>query len=660
MKKTTKNITGVNDYYVFNRTPLAPTPFMKLPPGAIKPGGWLRIWLELERVGMVGHLDEVSPWLDPHNNGWLDPHSKGGGESVPYWLRGYGNLGYILEDNEIIHKSSVWRDAVLNHQQPGGYFGPMDLKEKFFHWPHMIMLECLQSHHEATGDKRVIPFMLKFFRYVDTIPHDKLFPPVPQWLTARGGELFQNIIWTYNRTGEEWLLKLADKVHQRTYNWTKGISAVVTPDFEDCPGAHCVNYAQGFREPAQYYQLTRDPQFLNMTEDLWKDVKKAFGQFSGGMYASDERFRPGFFDPRQGVETCAMVEFMRSAEILISITGNPKWADRCENVAFNSFPAALMPDFRGLHYLTAANLVQLDHEDKRPALRNDGCMFSYSAHTKYHCCQHNVSQGWPYFAEHLWYVTKNNGLAAVFYCQSKVTAKVGDGTEVTIEENTDYPFDNTVRFTVTTPKQVSFPWTMRIPGWCRNATLMINDKKDKTTLKPGSFAVIRRTWKNGDQLELKLPMSLSLTKWAGNKNSVSVNRGPLSYSLKIAERWEKYTGEVQNQGTDKWPEWQVFPASPWNYALDLGRENPLANFEVKAKAMSGKQVFTPENAPIRILAKARKVPEWKPENGLVGLLPQSPVKTGEPLETITLIPMGCARLRITSFPVVDSSIRHRR
>lgn len=674
---------GDNDFYVSNRAPLAPNPLIKLPPGAIRPEGWLKVWLELERDGMVGHLEEVSHWVHPSGNAWLDPEGKVGElvgssieiptyvqmaddywappelkgkrwsrERVPYWLRGFGDMGYILDDEELIRKADIWRNAVLENQHNDGYFGPLSEKAQPDLWPNMLMLNCLESYYEALGDKRIIPFMLKYFRYVDTVP---VLYSGRHHVAARGGDMFYNIIWTYNRTGEEWLLELAEKVHQHTYNWTLGIYATLKADFEACPGAHCVNIAQGLREPAQYYQLNHDRQFLNITETYWQDLRKTFGQFAGGMYASDERCRPGFIDPRQGIETCAIVEFMRTAEILTGISGDTRWADRCEDVAFNSFPAALMPDFRGLHYLTSANCVQLDHEDKRPVFRNGGPMFSYSPHTKYHCCQHNVSMGWPYYAEHLWYAARGNGLAAVMYCRSKVTARVGDGTLITIEENTDYPFDDIIHFKMNTPKAVSFPWILRIPGWCQEASITINGRISSVPLKPGSFAVINRTWNDGDRVDLKLPMNLTLTRWEGNKNSLSVNRGPLSFSLMISERWKKYIGKEQNQGTDTWPEWEVFPDSPWNYALELDPENLTENFEVKVGIMPEGQVFTPESAPITITTKGRKVPGWKMENGVVGLLPESPLKTSESIETITLVPMGCVRLRITSFPWYEAA-----
>lgn len=636
------SIENKNDFYISNKAPLAPNPFIKLPIGAIEPGTWLKKWLELERDGMIGHLDEVSEWLSKSDNGWLDPQGKGkyGWEELPYWLKGYGDLGYVLKDQDVIAKAKVWLDAALNSQRPDGYFGPKSMQQKNDYWPNMVMLNCLQTYYEATNDQRVLPFMAKFFHYLDGLPEDNIMPIPLYWTYVRGGDLFQSILWTYNRTGEEKLLDIAKKVYRNTMDWSFILDW------------HGVNMAQGFREGTQYYQVNKDPAYLTYADNNWNNFRKVFGQFPGGLYASDENCRLGCWDPHNGAETCTMVEFMNSAEMLISITGDSKWADRLEDVAFNTFPAALTPDYKGLHYITCANAVYLDEGNRSPILQNQGCLLTYSPHTLYRCCQHNVSHGWPYMAEHLWYATPGNGLCAMFYCENNLKAKAGDGTDVSIKETTKYPFEEAVNFEISLAKNSTFPLYFRIPGWCKNASLAVNGKKAEAALTAGEYAMVNRAWANGDKVTLTFPMDITVSKWEKNKNSVSVNRGPLTYSLKIAEKWEKR--KKGGEGTEKWPEWNVFPQSAWNYGLLINQDNPASSIEVVNKEWpQSNQPFEANSSPIELKIKAKKIPTWKLDDmNNVGWLPQSPVKTEEPAEDVTLIPMGCARLRISSFPVV--------
>ena len=99
--------TSANSYYLSNKAPLQHEYFMKLPVTAIKPGGWLRKQLELERDGLAGNLGEISIWLNKSDNAWLNKEGKGkwGWEELPYWLKGYGNMAYMLDDKKMIKET---------------------------------------------------------------------------------------------------------------------------------------------------------------------------------------------------------------------------------------------------------------------------------------------------------------------------------------------------------------------------------------------------------------------------------------------------------------------------------------------------------------------------------------------------------------------------
>jgi DUF1680 family protein len=179
------------------------------------------------------------------------------------------------------------------------------------------------------------------------------------------------------------------------------------------------------------------------------------------------------------------------------------------------------------------------------------------------------------------------------------------------------------------------------------STITSNQRRAASLTDSGrGWLVIDRLWKNGDQLTLNLPMHIAVSIWPKNHGSVSITRGPLTYSLKIAERWQKY-------GEQKWPAYEVFPASAWNYGLLVDPDHPEASVELSVSSKLAAQPFTPDNAPIQLRAKARRVLNWKQEsNGLVGLLPDAPATEGSTPEEITLVPMGCARLRISAFPLL--------
>lgn len=630
--------TGGNAHYPGNRAPLLPSPLIKLPVASVRPEGWVRTQLELMADGFTGHLPELSEFCKIEGNAWVSPTGEGehGWEEVPYWLKGFVDLGYILGDKRIIAEANRWIEGVISSRRKNGYFGPQSNLDSMDLWPNMPMLHALRSYYEATGDKRVPPLMSAYFRWQMTVPFDKLLPG--SWQKIRGADNLDSIYWLYNRTGEKWLLDAARVIHERTADWTGGI-----------PTWHGVNLAQGFRGPGQYYVQTKDVRYLKAAERNYDEVKSRYGRVPGGLFGADENCREGCYGPRQAAETCTMVEMMYSHELLESITGDVIWADRCEEIAFNSLPASMTPDLKGLHYLTAPNMVQLDRVDKSPLLQNRGDMLSYNPY-QYRCCQHNVAFGWPYYCEYMWMATQGNGLAAVMYGPCAVTAKVGDGVKVTIAEKTDYPFGDTINLTVSSPKAVEFPLYLRVPGWCEAPAVAVNGEALTVPSPAKGWITIRRAWRNGDNVNLQLPMKIAVHEWTENRRTVSVARGPLTYSLAIGEQWRKY-GD-----SEKWPGYEVFPTTPWNYGLELDAKDPAKSFEIEfAKGPLAAQPFAPDAAPVLLKAKGRRIPHWRQAaNGLVGEVQMSPVKSTEPIEQITLVPMGCQRLRISAFPQIGT------
>ncbi len=205
-------------------------------------------------------------------------------------------------------------------------------------------------------------------------------------------------------------------------------------------------------------------------------------------------------------------------------------------------------------------------------------------------------------------------------------------------EETEYPFRGTVRLVVNPETAAAFPLLVRIPGWAEGAAVTVNGKAS-ANVRAGTFHRIERRWAKGDRVELRFPMPVRTSRWY--RNSVAVERGPLVFSLKVGEDWRK----LRDIGPAA--DWEVHPATPWNYGLIAG-----AKPEVVEKPI-GDVPFSPAGAPVEIRLKGRRVPEWALVKGSAGPLPQSPAASKEPVETLTLVPYGAAKLRITAFPELE-------
>jgi hypothetical protein len=482
------------------------------------------------------------------------------------------------------------------------------------------------------------------------------------------------VYWLYNITGDEFLLQLADTIHKQTFPWTRiflnencnkqdnldhlypyntenrypfDLNLIDQLCVEQLQSFHCVNLAQGIKEPVIYYQHHPEETYINAVKKAFLDIKKYHGQ-PQGMYGGDEPLHGN--DPTKGIEFCSVVEMMFSLENILQITGQTPFADHLEKIAYNALPTQATDDFTGRQYFQSANQVLISrarhnfYEDDN----HGGTDLCYGLLTGYPCCTCNMHQGWPKYTQNLWYATPDNGLAALLYAPNTVNALVANGQKISIREETFYPFEETIRFTLSSSAEINFPFYFRIPGWCTEGTLMINGQLyDK--FPGGQIITVPGTWSDGDVIELQLPMKTYVSRWY--ENSVSIERGPLVYALKIEEEWKW----VENQ--DEYGNYyEVYPGSGWNYGIHYQAiVNPGDGFRVihHTRTDNPWNIF---NAPVELRVMAKMIPDWKMYNAVPGPLPHSGPQRhliDELTNEISLIPYGCTTLRITEFPVVE-------
>ncbi len=212
---------------------------------------------------------------------------------------------------------------------------------------------------------------------------------------------------------------------------------------------------------------------------------------------------------------------------MLRLTGEARYADLVELVIYNSMLSGMSLDgtrFRYTNPLARLHGIERGSHDTLERWKVFHC----------YCCPPNVARTLAGLAT-LAYGVSSNTLWVHLFGGSQLRTHLPSGGEVRIVQQTDYPWNGHVRFVVERAPPDLSTVKVRIPGWAKGASIRINSEPWPSTPDPGAYVGLRRTWSNGDVVEMELPMMVRLMEahplLETCRGQVAVMRGPILYCL---------------------------------------------------------------------------------------------------------------------------------
>lgn len=458
-------------------------------------------------------------------------------------------------------------DIIEKVQQPDGYLNTYyTLKEPGKRWTNFRechelycaghMIEAAVAYYEATGKRKLLDIMCRFTDYIDSV-----IGPEPGKMKAYPGhqEIELALVKLYKVTGNEKYLKLSkyfiDERGKEPYYFDieakKRGNVLHYPEFakfdrkyaqthlpvrqQTTAEGHAVRAVYMYGAMADIAAETGDTELLEACRRIWNNIvtKRMYITGSIGSTEFGESFTCDYDLPNDTnySETCASIGLMLFAYRMLQIEAKSCYADIMEKALYNSVISGISLEGNSFFYVNPLE-VWPEACEKNPSKH----------HVKTYrqkwfgvaCCPPNIARLLASIGQYIYSMHKDE-IYTHLYISSETEINISE-SKVKIKQETRYPWDEKVMISVSLDEEKEFSLLLRIPGWCDNAKICINREEiNVCNTKVNGYAKLKRIWKNGDVVELVLPMMIQRIKAHPNVRTnigkVALQRGPVVYCL---------------------------------------------------------------------------------------------------------------------------------
>ncbi len=438
---------------------------------------------------------------------------------------GYIGLGKVIDavarmaaytnDERVISLKNHMVGEIIKWQEPDGYLGNMAPSDRMWKlWDiHEVgyLINGLVTDYKFFGDKKSLDAARKGADYLL-----KNWSSMPaNWEDSCGVAdrvaitgIHRTILTLYGLTSDKRYLEFC--MNQLNL---KNLNPEIIIGRRKLIKGHVYGYLTGCLAQLEMYRLMPDEKLLGPTMKAVNFLTAKNGMSITGGVGQEEIWTDDQDGGGDLGETCATAYQIRVYDNLLRLKGDSRFGDIMERVIYNALFGAQSPEGRHIRYFTPL-------EGERQYFSGD-----------IYCCPCNyrrIISELPLMV----YYGAGNGMAINLYSPSSAEISIDKGRKVKIRQETDYPNSGHVVVHIDPSETSSFVLKMRIPSWCKKATISINGTPSDVECKGGTFAVVERIWKTGDQVILDLPMDwrlvLGCQRQAGR---VAVMRGPQLFCL---------------------------------------------------------------------------------------------------------------------------------
>lgn len=601
----------------------------------MKAEGWMKEVLTTQRNGLTGHIQVAGAPFD--KEGWGDATQKKMDrwedfEQTGYWADGALRCGYLIDDPELTQRVKEWIDFQIDHPKEDGFIGP----ELHNLWPHVVFFRVIMAEYSRNPSPKIIKALSNHYKNAAR-SQTLIKTGGPEWdFNERTMLHIEMLCWLYQQTNDAFFIEKAENTY-KAFCSRKSPFTMQAFLSDEVPIVHSVSSFETLKIPVILYINTGKKEYLDAAIHGIQKVYKYHG-LADGIPSGNEAHDGNM--PNEVHETCCVSDAQWALGYFLQATGDVQWADLMEKICFNAAFSVVWKDFKSLQYYSSPNQVIAKNNSSFCMYVGGQDRMAYRIAHGPACCNGNMNRMIPLFCSRQWMKKGDNGIVAAMYAPSSFTTKLkGSKNEITIQEETNYPFEETIRFRMKMKRSTPFSFWLRIPQWCKGASITVNGQATDIVCKAGTFVEVQRKFSDGDIIELKLPMKAKSVSMP--YDGVAFERGPLVFSLNVKAQ-EEITETRELDGI-KFQSRILTPLSEWNYApvdtenIEVVNSNDYSN------------IWNPEMTPVRLKVKAVTVTNWQLYRDNFTPYMPSVIRKGEE-KVIELVPVGTTVLRMTVFP----------